>query len=81
MPYKSKAGEIAQRDMAAANGRAPSDNCLPVRLLIGWLSDLEQWRDIRASKIDGARTAVGVHMWANPTPAAMCWRFEFSVGD
>ncbi len=25
-------------------------NCLPVCLLHGWLSDLEQWRNTRASK-------------------------------
>ncbi len=39
---------------------ATSGNCSPVRLLLDWLSDLEQWRDIRASK-SCARTAVGVH--------------------
>ncbi len=28
----------------------PSDNCSLARLLIGWLTDLEKRRDIRASK-------------------------------
>ncbi len=54
---------IGQRDLAAANGWAPSDNCSPVRLLHGWLSDLEQWRDIRASKIEGPRTSADVGDW------------------
>ncbi len=38
-------------------------------------------RDIRASKIVCARTAVGVHAWANSTPAKCFYRFEFSVDD
>ncbi len=40
---------IGHYDLAAGNGWAPSGNCSPVRLLHGWLSDLELWR-IRVSQ-------------------------------
>ncbi len=41
---------IGQHNLTAANGGGPSDNCSLAQLLIGWLSDLEQWRDVRESK-------------------------------
>ncbi len=42
---------IGRHDFATANGGVSSDNRSPARLLIGWISDLEQWLDVRVSKI------------------------------
>ncbi len=42
---------------------------------LGRLSDLEVWRDIRASKIEGA------HVRANPPQTACGWRADYYVGD
>ncbi len=58
---------IGQCNISTANGWAPSGNCSPVRLLLGWPSDLKQWRDIRASKIASALCCC-VHAWAADRP-------------
>ncbi len=42
---------IGRHDFATANGGVSSDNRSPARLLIGWISDLEQWLDVRVPKI------------------------------
>ncbi len=64
---------IGHRDLAAANSWSPDGKCSSVRLQLGWLSDIEQWRDISTSKI--------VHAWAKPTPAVclICRSHCFNV--
>ncbi len=40
---------IGLHNLTVVNGSTASGSCLFARLLIGWLGDLEQWRDLRAS--------------------------------